>query len=392
MSENARQRLVRLDLPWPVEPMLQQVLAIEAPDRRHEELVLAWEAVFRVLGCTLLAVADHVGVASPLLDNQRSRLARPSFGDWAGVIRTTSGALAGCTEPAVGALQPLLEGLAQPSRDIPGLTQLSARLRSLPNKAVGPLNRLHDVLQAMPAYRNAAQSTHDSVATAFRRDSCSPLFDGLLSMAEAMPLLGRFHLVVIGRLERDEQGERADLYVMHGSGPVHDPRRLSLAVWNRLYKGRPYLFLEPDLFVPLYPLAAAEAADAGWRIGWLTGRVHSPTLAYHAGPRGSFQVPLSEADYRELLGNAPTAASADPAFLAREPYKGLLAYTEADASVFFGREEELLEAAERLVRDGVLIVVGASGSGKSSLLGAGLVLAERQRAAAQERDFVLPQL
>ncbi|WP_411146709.1 helix-turn-helix domain-containing protein [Streptomyces sp. x-80] len=59
------------------------------------------------------------------------------------------------------------------------------------------------------------------------------------------------------------------------------------------------------------------------------------------------------------------------------PYRGPDAYGPEDARVFFGRAEaaaELLtEAARRLAGTGPLLVVGASGSGKTSLLRAGLL-------------------
>ena len=55
------------------------------------------------------------------------------------------------------------------------------------------------------------------------------------------------------------------------------------------------------------------------------------------------------------------------------PYKGLAAFEEADASLFFGREQLVGELAARTVGTGLLAVVGASGSGKSSVIAAGLV-------------------
>lgn len=54
------------------------------------------------------------------------------------------------------------------------------------------------------------------------------------------------------------------------------------------------------------------------------------------------------------------------------PYQGLTPYDEADAESFFGRGEELARCRERLAAEGVLAVVGPSGSGKSSLVRAGI--------------------
>ena len=55
------------------------------------------------------------------------------------------------------------------------------------------------------------------------------------------------------------------------------------------------------------------------------------------------------------------------------PYKGLAPFDETDAHLFFGRERVVGELAARTVGAGVLAVVGASGSGKSSVLAGGLL-------------------
>jgi hypothetical protein len=55
------------------------------------------------------------------------------------------------------------------------------------------------------------------------------------------------------------------------------------------------------------------------------------------------------------------------------PYKGLAQFEEDDSSFFFGRERVVGELAARTVQVGLLGVVGVSGSGKSSLLAAGLL-------------------
>ena len=63
----------------------------------------------------------------------------------------------------------------------------------------------------------------------------------------------------------------------------------------------------------------------------------------------------------------------------RSPYPGLMAFQQEDAAVFFGREPEILEgldALNRLRQFGgarLLMVLGSSGSGKSSLVRAGIV-------------------
>jgi len=55
------------------------------------------------------------------------------------------------------------------------------------------------------------------------------------------------------------------------------------------------------------------------------------------------------------------------------PYRGLQALTDKHADLFFGRKEELNRLAEKLASQRFVVVVGASGAGKSSLVWAGLL-------------------
>jgi WD40 repeat protein/DNA-binding SARP family transcriptional activator len=74
----------------------------------------------------------------------------------------------------------------------------------------------------------------------------------------------------------------------------------------------------------------------------------------------------------------------------RNPYKGLRAFTEADAGDFFGRAELAQRLVARLREAGsgsrFLAVVGPSGGGKSSVVRAGLVPAIRKGALGTRED------
>jgi formylglycine-generating enzyme required for sulfatase activity len=61
------------------------------------------------------------------------------------------------------------------------------------------------------------------------------------------------------------------------------------------------------------------------------------------------------------------------------PYRGLTALDEGDAPIFFGRDAETLEVLNRVDQQRLVFVLGASGSGKSSLAAAGVLPRLRER-------------
>jgi len=65
----------------------------------------------------------------------------------------------------------------------------------------------------------------------------------------------------------------------------------------------------------------------------------------------------------------------------RNPYKGLRAFQEADADDFYGREGLIDRLEQRLAQTRLVAVVGPSGSGKSSLVKAGLTHRLRSKSA-----------
>jgi hypothetical protein len=119
------------------------------------------------------------------------------------------------------------------------------------------------------------------------------------------------------------------------------------------------------------------AAKTGWSRGivgeYFVGNVLPPTdrfdeLTRLLGASPSEQGALATARDRveEHRRGAPAPAAACP-------YRGLSAFREQDAALFFGREE----LTDRLVREvelnPMVALVGPSGSGKSSVMFAGLV-------------------
>jgi len=61
------------------------------------------------------------------------------------------------------------------------------------------------------------------------------------------------------------------------------------------------------------------------------------------------------------------------AFDSHNPFPGLRSFSAAESDRFFGRGDQIAEVLRRLHRHRFLAVIGASGSGKSSLIRAGVI-------------------
>jgi hypothetical protein len=108
-----------------------------------------------------------------------------------------------------------------------------------------------------------------------------------------------------------------------------------------------------DRMAAAYRLRLAEQArrlGAEWAATW--------------GEQGAI---LADAETRHLVPNE------DEYRLPPYPFPGLRAFDQEEAKLFFGRERSVVEVQERLADSGVVVVLGGSGSGKSSLVRAGLL-------------------
>ncbi|MBA8924375.1 WD40 repeat protein [Kutzneria viridogrisea] len=118
-----------------------------------------------------------------------------------------------------------------------------------------------------------------------------------------------------------------------------------------------------------YSTAALSEAAAGRRLPTLP-----VTLAYVRACGGDEQE--WEARWRELSGDVPAAALTETA-----PYVGLAAFRAEEADRFFGRERVVESLLARVGERRFLGLFGASGSGKTSVLRAGLIAELTERGA-----------
>jgi hypothetical protein len=91
-------------------------------------------------------------------------------------------------------------------------------------------------------------------------------------------------------------------------------------------------------------------------------------------------------------GRGSAAAPATSSSWSGSPFPGLRAFTPADAPIFFGRRRETDTLVAKLCDSScrVLLVAGASASGKSSLVGAGLIPRLKAGAVPGSEKWLLP--
>ncbi|MGI5430422.1 XRE family transcriptional regulator [Streptomyces sp. CA-179760] len=130
-----------------------------------------------------------------------------------------------------------------------------------------------------------------------------------------------------------------------------------------------------------YSISTLSSAASGQRLPTL-----AVTLAYVRACDGDARE--WERHWREVAERLGEKEAGPEQSGVAPPYAGLRPFREQDAAWFFGREQLVDDLAGRLERQRFLVVTGASGSGKSSLLRAGLV--PRLRSAATSVVVLTP--
>lgn len=114
-----------------------------------------------------------------------------------------------------------------------------------------------------------------------------------------------------------------------------------------------------------------QLSDPLWEV---VATATAPNPADRFPDMAAFRVAL-----REAIGVQPPPA---PKTVRRNPYKGLEPFEEIDSADFYGRDDVVERLLDEVASRGLVAVMGASGSGKSSVVRAGLI--------PQLRDGALP--
>jgi DNA-binding SARP family transcriptional activator/WD40 repeat protein len=134
------------------------------------------------------------------------------------------------------------------------------------------------------------------------------------------------------------------------------------------------------------------SAVSEWRTDLPSELDHAIARALHPEPALRFRrVEDFARAMRQSAGLDVVAASGEVSVDVerRNPYKGLRAFQEADASDFHGRDALVEEMVEALTSSRLVAVVGPSGSGKSSAVRAGLLPVLRQGAIPSSENWLI---
>lgn len=123
---------------------------------------------------------------------------------------------------------------------------------------------------------------------------------------------------------------------------------------------------------PTYRTLAARAGYSAAALSEAAGGRKLPGLALTTAYVSACGGDVGEWETRWRAVAADVAAARPPGPETETPYLGLTAFQRTDASRFFGREKLIAELTAKLRERRFVGVFGASGSGKSSLLRAGL--------------------
>lgn len=341
MSDRVQVNEAIARLPLPLAQLGRRAENAKTPQERHYAAFYLWEATLKLLASAAVVEFADRGTPDPPLAAALQKLARPSLGDWRGLVRLILPPLA-AAEPAYQPVQGLLGG-DKPRADLPRLAGLDGLLReALTGKASGRSTvRVGELLDRLVEFRNK-DAGHGAAAmrgAAFYERTGAALAMAAAELHERCDVLAGARLAAVDAVRRQAGGDwLVDWSLLVGEAPRRqEPLAVAAAEVGRLpMPGRVYLHRDGPAggtWRELHPLVLFDP-DTG-RILFLNsrrGKTRAEYLCYTTGepePREdlgperrallarALGVPVAEADEdgwaARSLADEPPTSQADPA-------------------------------------------------------------------------------
>lgn len=159
-ADSPHQRLSRLYLPQPLEPLVYDILAAEGPTARHRAAIRAWEAAIQVVASGVWAVCRAIDASSEGFERACAGLRRPSLGTWCAILREGALCLEDAADARARALDPLLTALGQRYDAHPACAELNRVYDALSLKVIG--SSILSLVQTFPSYRAQTHAHADA--------------------------------------------------------------------------------------------------------------------------------------------------------------------------------------------------------------------------------------
>jgi WD40 repeat protein/energy-coupling factor transporter ATP-binding protein EcfA2 len=188
-------------------------------------------------------------------------------------------------------------------------------------------------------------------------------------LLDTVPSGLRDHLLAYNQDRPDEERLRVRL-AMHAGDVLRDPQPFIGEATNHVCRLLDSEVLRVCLRATTQPLVVMVSAEIYQGV---VRRAHGglDPAAWHQVVVDCKEGPADA--WVRVPGDVDAPARVRAAGATRAPYLGLASFQPTDAELYFGRERLVDDVVRRLVEQRFLAVFGASGSGKSSLLRAGLL-------------------
>ena len=296
---------VQASLPLPLARLYTRAFHAKSPRDRHDHAFHLLEASLKLVASALLARYRKQGHRSPDVDAALERLALPSLGHWRDIFVKSLSFLSqgpGSDPWARRIHEHLAEDGNEPLEEIRALMPVQGRCSGQGGKV-----RLLDLLDLLPAYRNAMSDAHGSIkADPAVYTRATP---ALIALAQRIhhgsALLGAGRLVYAEEVRVGNRGEQRVVWMdLQGLAALRRQTLDGEVSTESMLPGRLYLEVTPGDHLPLHPFLFYRPGEVLDEVFFLNrakeGKGGIQFLSYSTG---DFYVPDRDSVGKDLVAD-----------------------------------------------------------------------------------------